>query len=262
MSVVQTKRKNMRHFQDMKPVEFIRFAQHIRDQMGGVLSGMKTELKVDGLSGRFGKDAGGRAFFEGARTGPIFEPGAFSKHVESKGSSCPEILARSRQYDRLWGDITGSELMDVLPNDSKVICEVFYNPMSQVVSGGVRFVTVLYDPTKLGGHMTVMPRQVVVASTGLPHPQENDILEALFGLSNDHLKVADVRLHMGDIDVGDIIAPACELDERAVEILSSRKQADKPEKERLVSIIQTVKNEIAEHILGHPKYHRQVHVRA
>ena len=40
---------------------------------------------------RFGKDNSGRIFFEGSRTGPQFEPKAFSNYARGKGSSADVI---------------------------------------------------------------------------------------------------------------------------------------------------------------------------
>lgn len=99
-AVVESRRQNMVHFQDMKPLEFIEFVRGIKSAMKGKLQNIKTVMKVDGLGARFGRDPEGRIFFEGSRTGPIFDDNAFSRHAISKGSA-PEIVARAAHYDDL-----------------------------------------------------------------------------------------------------------------------------------------------------------------
>lgn len=252
MSVIETKRQNMLHLQAMKPVEFIEFVQNIKSELGGKLQGLKTVMKVDGMAGRFGKDIRGRVFFEGARTGPIFEPNAFSRHAASRGSS-QEIIIRAQHYDRLWDEITKSDLIRGLPNNTKIICEVFYNPMAEIDDTGIRFVTIKYDRNKVGTKMSILPFQVVEANTGNQHPKSKEILEYLYKKSTNEIKVIDPQLSMGTIDVNAVIDPLKTLfNDETKRILQSRTNADKPEKARLISVVDSVKEDLSAYLLSHP----------
>ena len=142
--VVASKRKSLMHLQGMKPIEFIEWVKGLQDDFGGVLDDLEVTLKVDGLGARFGKDKNGKFFFEGSRTGPIFEPKAFSTHAKSKGSK-PEIVERAGHYDDMFDTLMSSAVVKVLPEDTKVVCEIFYNPMGIGNSKEIVFVSVKYD---------------------------------------------------------------------------------------------------------------------
>ncbi len=249
--VVASKRKSMMHLQSMKPVEFVQWVKSIDADLGGILTNLNVTLKVDGLGARFGKDKNGRLFFEGSRTGPIFEPKSFSNHAKSKGSS-DEIVARAAHYDDMFDLLKGSSFVKSLPADTKVICEIFYNPMATEKDGKLTFVTVQYDKSKLGKVMTIVPIDVLSASTGEPHPNAASIIQGLYKASGSDLKVVNPELTADKIDVRAKIKSILKFGERELSVIKSLKAADKPEKALLIKAIDDAKNDLAQHLLDHP----------
>lgn len=243
--VTASKRQGMKHFQDMKPVEFIRWIQGLDN---GVLKNIKTVLKVDGLGFRWGLDANGKVFVEGSRTGPVYDDAAFSTHAINKGSS-EEIVVRAKHYDDMLVFFKSWKPVKELPKDTKIYCEIFYNPMAEQDESSLKFVTVRYDKSKLGSLMTILPYKAIIASTGEDHPDNDQILKDLRRKSDSKVKVIDPSLKMGEIDINGMIDPIKTLDDDAIRVLSSRKKADKPEKEALLQIIDKVKQEIYDNVI-------------
>ena len=250
-SVEASKRQNMLHLQKMKEEEFIEFIRKIKTEMNGKLADLKVSLKVDGGGGRFGKDANGRPFFEGSRTGPIFEPKSFSTYAKAKGLE-GESLLRAGHYDDIFDIVTKSDFIKSLPNNTKVVCEIMYNPMAEISDDGIKFVTIKYDKNKLGKTMTIVPFKVIVASTGQEHAQSAKILKDLYAHSTDNIKFVDPNLKTTtDIDISAFIDPILSLNAQSLEVLRSRKASDKEAKENIKKIVQMVKDSLAEYILKH-----------
>lgn len=250
--VLQTKRTNMIHFQDMKPLEFIQFMKEIRTTMDGKLHNLKTVMKIDGLGARFGKSEDGRIFFEGSRTGPVFDDKSFSNYARAKGSK-GEIIARAEHYDDILQVFKTAGFMKVVPPDRKVICEVFYNPMAEESETGVTFVTIEYDKKALGSLMSIMPYQVVVASTGETARDEASIIKALYNQSTAEIRIIDPQLSMGLVDINTFIDPITALGPKSIEALGSRKAEDKPLKDNVIQVVNKVKDALAEYLLDHPE---------
>jgi hypothetical protein len=249
--VVASKRKSMMHLQNMKPLEFLDWVQSLHTDFGGVLNDLEVSLKVDGLGARFGKDKDGRFFFEGSRTGPIFEPKAFTTHAKSKGSK-QEIVDRAAHYDDMFDLLKGSALVKVLPKDTKVICEIFYNPMATEVGSQLIFVTVKYDKTKLGKTMTVVPISIIHASSGEDHEDAKAILASLYKTSTADVKVVDPGLKAGKIDIRAKTKNVLKFGEAERATIKSLKSADKEAKAALLATIQSAKDELADYLLNHP----------
>ena len=248
---VATKRQNMLHLQKMKDEEFIEFVRKVKSEMGGKLADVKVSLKVDGAGARFGKDANGKVFFEGSRTGPIYEPKSFSTHAKSKGYE-GEMLVRAGHYDDIFDIVTKSDFIKTLPNNTKVVCELFYNPMGEMSDDGIKFVTVKYDKKKLGKVMTIVPFSVLVASTGQKHAYSSEIIKSLYKQSDEDIKFIDPSLTTsGQIDISAFVDPILSLNQHSLNILKSRKAEDKAAKENIKALIQNVKNALAEYILKH-----------
>lgn len=250
--VQATTRQNMVHLQKMGDLEFIEFAREIKDKMQGKLNDINMSLKIDGLGARFGKDANGRPFFESSRSGPIFTGGVFSKHAESKGFT-GEKLERAKHYDDLFDAITKSGFMAKLPNDTKVVCEILYNPMAEITDLGLKFVTVSYDRKALGSLMSIVPFHAEVASTGQDHPKSDAIVQMLLKQSTPEVRFIDPSLEQsGEIDVNAIIDPVLSLNDKTLAVLSSRLKVDREEKLQVKAVIQAVKDEMADFIIKHP----------
>ena len=248
--VLDTKRRSMVHLQNMKPAEFVQWAKEVHADLGGELKDLEVSLKVDGLGARFGKSEDGRYFFEGSRTGAIFDAGAFSKHAASRGSS-EESLSRAAHYDEMFNILRDSKLAKSLPNDTKVICEIFYMPLGTHVNGFSRFVSIDYDTSKLGSVMTVVPISVIVASTGEEHPDEASLIAGLLKLSSSSIKVVDVKLKSQRIDVSANIADIVKFGDAELQILKSLKHADRESKRALTELIQNAKDQLAAYLLAH-----------
>lgn len=252
--VQTTTRQGIVHFEKMKDVDFVRFIQKVDQELDGRLEDLHVELKIDGLGARFGKDESGRIFFEGSRTGPQFEPKAFSTFAKSKGKE-GELLTRARHYDDILDIFKQADFMDAVPNDTKVITEILYNPLARREEGGLVFVKISYDESKLGDLMTLMPHDVQVASTGEVHPQERQILDALQQYDSSRIKIMEPKLKIakGGIDIRGVIDPIRTLDDEAIRILQSRKKADQHEKANLRAIIQRVKDDLSDYLLNNDK---------
>jgi hypothetical protein len=248
--VLSTTRKSMLHLQQMKPIEFVTWAKSVEAEFGGVLKNISVSLKVDGLGARFGKDKAGKFFFEGSRTGAIFEPKAFSSYAKSKNAA-PELIARAEHYDDIFDLLKSSALVKALPNDTKVICEIFYNPMATQEGSKLKFVTVKYDKSKLGDTMSVVPIDVVSASTGAQLAEKTQVLDALFAASTKNIKVIDAKLKAKSIDVRATLSSVFKLSDADLATLKSLKAADKPRKAELTALIQAAKDKLADYLLKH-----------
>lgn len=251
--VAATTRSNMLHLQKMTDTAFVQFVQDVKQNLQGKLQGIPVSLKVDGLGARFGRDSTGRPFFEGSRTGAIFEPGAFSQYTAARGGT-EEMLARARHYDDIFKVITQSNFIKMLPKDVKIVCEIFYNPLGEMSDGGIRFVNIAYDPSRLGQLMTIVPFKALVASTGETHPNSDAIIDSLFQQSTQQIKFVDTRLEIrGSIDISTVVDPVASLDDAALQTLTSRKQVDADAKAYLKQIVQQTKEALADFILTNPQ---------
>lgn len=200
-TTIATPRKGITHLQKMKDQDFLELIQNMKNR-----TDIEISLKVDGAGCRFGKDLNGRPFFEGSRTGPIFEPNSFSNYAISKGSS-GNILKRAHHYDEIFDIVTKSDFVKALPNDVKVIAEFLYTPMAEVTDSGLKFVTIPYDPFKIGKTLTLIPFEVHKASSSEVHEFEKEILELLYLFSNIDVMFVDPKLSiLNPINIDKIIS--------------------------------------------------------
>ena len=250
--VQQTKREGIDHLQKMKDIEFIEFFSKIKKDFGGKLKNIPVQLKVDGLGFRVGKDSNGKTFVESSRSGPVYDEGSFSKHTLAKGTADQVSIDRASHYDDILKFFKNSPITKNLPNDTKVVVEVFYNPLANKEDDWITFVTVKYDKNKLGSLMTLFPHKVLIASSGETHPDENQILDSLYKMTKKDVMILDPYLSTSDIDISGYLSPLDSIDDKAKEVLLSRKAADKPEKESIKAVIQRCKDELAEYIISHP----------
>jgi hypothetical protein len=248
--IASTKRKGMMHLEKAKPSEFLELARDIMQSSNGVLKDVKIGLKVDGAGIRFGKDSQGRFFFETSRSGPIQTSKAFSAHASLKDGA---DLTRAAHYDDMFEAIKNSKLWKDLPSDTKVVAEIMYNPMAEVIKDKVKFVSVTYDKSKLGSLMTIIPFDVVTSSTGKDHPEKDSILKSLIAKSICEVKVESANLKGTSFDVQTILKPIFALGSDIDTVLASRKAVDKDKKELYQIVIQNVKDQLAKFILDHPE---------
>jgi len=258
IDVATNKRVGLEHFHTMKSHLFIDWIDSVKKDAKSKLKNIKSVLKVDGLSFKFGKDINGKVFIEGARTGPQFDIGAFKSYAQSK-QSIPEIVARAAHYDDILEFFKfDKSIMTAVPNNTKIYCELFYNPMAHSSdSTGIQFVTIKYDKAKLGSLMTILPYGVFDAKTGQHHSDEKKILDNLYKQSNPKVKIIDPSLKMDEINIETMINPLDSLlkdKEETKKILQSRKAINKEHRQNLLTIIQTVKDSLSKHLLFNPAF--------
>ncbi len=249
--VSTTTRKSMMHLSGMKPEDFIDWLKTVKRETDGILTNYKTSLKVDGLGYRFGKDNTGKIFVEGSRTGPVFDSGSFS-HFAKTNNRPDSVIMRAYHYDNMLELFKQADFMKVLPNNTKVICEILYNPLASEEANEITFVSVKYDKSKLGSLMTIVPINILIADNGAVHPDSSIILDKLFNESTNEIKIINPKLTMNSIDVNGVIDTIATLDDSALSIIKSRKAVDKIAKENILNIIQNAKEELVTYILKHP----------
>lgn len=248
-SVATSRRVGITHLQEMRPEVFLDWIKSVKQEMG-VLKNIKAVMKIDGLGARFGKDASGRVFFEGSRTGPIFDSGAFSAYARSSSDNV-EVIARAEHYDNMLDIFKKSEFMKAVPNNAKVVTEIFYNPMAQENELGITFVSVQYDKKKLGSLMSILPYTVLDSATGRTHENADSILKDLYKLSTDKIKIINPNLKFNTIDVSLFVKQADAIPDDAKTLIQSRKHADRPAKQNLLNMIQKIKDDLADYLLSH-----------
>jgi len=248
---VATKRRNMQHLQQMRPLDFISLVQALRKRFPkGVISNVDIDLKVDGMGFRFGRDSNNRPFFESSYSGPVYDLGQFTAYAKQQGD--PGQVARAEKIEEIFDKVVHSNLMAIVPKDRKVVCEILYNPLGEVAaSGAIKFVHVEYDRSKLGQVMTVAPFAVLVASTGEPAPDAKQIIADLVEQSTPEIKVISTRLEHEPIDISATIDAVRTLTPNATAILQSRKATDQPAKQALTQTIQGMKDHLADIVLQH-----------
>lgn len=246
--VEATRRQGITHLQEMKPEVFLKWMKTVKQEMG-VLKNVKAVMKIDGLGARFGKDSNGRIFFEGSRTGPVFDSGAFTAYARTNSDNI-EVIARAEHYDNMLDIFKKASFMKAVPNNTKVVCEIFYNPMANETDLGITFVSVQYDKKKLGSKMTIMP-YTVLDHTGRPHKEIDTILKNLYELSDDVIKIINPNLKFHEIDISGFVNQANAIPENADTIIASRKAADRPARQNILNMIQKIKDDLAEYLLNH-----------
>ena len=253
VGVTPTPRKGIIHLHNMNDVEFVRLFRSVATEMNGLLDSIPCSLKVDGGSLRLGKDSAGRKFVEGNRTGPRYDPEDFTNYVKSRGLDSGRILIRAGHYTNMARTLMNSHIFDFIPNDCKVTFEVMYNPMGEVVDKGIKFINITYDRDKLGSIMTLIPLNVLYASTGTEHMNKASILHGVLNSSTDEIKVVNPTLFVHDLDISGVIDPIMSLNDEAIRVLQSRKHADKPLKDSYRELIAKVKKELTDLLLSSPE---------
>jgi hypothetical protein len=272
-SVVATKREGMPHLwqadpkkPQMKDLDFLDLLDELKDKLTGKVNfdNITMNVKVDGFGGRFGQDSAGNFYFESSSSKPIFTPTGFSEFNKerTKGMDpkrAEEFMDRGFGYDRIW-EIT-KELADQIDarypgllKDTKIKVECLFKPFAKEQEDGrLVFVGIAYDNFPKGTELVLAPYQVLQGSTGQAHPDEDKILSAIKSLGQvDEVKIIDNALQVKKgIDVEAIIDPLKSI-EGLRDILTSRKQSDREEKERVRKIIYDIRGDLSAFIADHP----------
>lgn len=237
--IKETKRKDMKHFHDMNDACFI----ELLNQSKGTIGNLKTVMKVDGISARFGKDKNGNIFFEGARTGPIFEKNSFSNYAKARGFD----IERATHYDDLLNIFQETNLLDQMPNDTKIICEILYTPLANKIDNeSITFISIPYQKSLIGEVLTILPFYATVASSG--QEIDNFDFNFLYKQNNSKIKTIDPNLNMGVIDIHKFCDKLNEVENK--EVLFSKKRNDREIKELTKTEIKKIKTDLGYYILS------------
>lgn len=258
-SVVASKRQGIVHLEKMKDSDFLDFLEDLKrssdDQF--TLENIDINVKIDGLGGRFGKDRGGRPFFESSRSGPVFEPGTFSAFQEKNNVTDPVLLQRAAHYDKLFDEVMtlisriDSELGADFLVDTKIHAEFLYAPMAEKVNDKLKFVSVEYDQFPAGTDLVVVPLFAEQASTGSDLNRSDAVIKQLKQLKQQgNARFVDNRaFKTGAVNVSAALAPLDNINELRAKI-STRKRADLAE---VKHILEPIKHALAKEIIEHPE---------
>jgi hypothetical protein len=238
---------------EMKDLEFVEMCKEIA-RNGGTLDGMAVNLKADGAGIRFGKDASGRPFF---MTSKVTEPkyiedvGDFENFVRSKGQ--PEDRVEfAKKYDDAMSIILNSDFVKKLPNDVIVQAEMMYTPMAEKTDQGLRFVSIPYNPKKLGKTMTLVPFMFKQFSTGENLEDADKIKKQLLSSSSSDIKFVNNQLEQKGVDVRQIIKPVVDMSPEMMATLAPRTK-DSELKQQAKEILTKARKELSEKIISDPK---------
>jgi hypothetical protein len=257
-NVVQSKRKGIVHLEKMKDIDFLNLLDEIKDEATGQfkLDNMPMTVKVDGFGARFGKDSNGRPYMETSRSGPKFEPGAFSQNAEKRQAD-PEVKARAKLFDDLY-----DEMMNVISQvdgklgekalvDAKVHCEVLYLPFAtEQEDGRLKFVGISYDKLPQGVTLALVPLFVEKSSTGDQHPNSDKFVSALrkIGRVGSTMFIDNSLTSDGGLDVTTSLPPL-----ENIEVLKGMVTSGKRDlKKDASAALQPVKDELARFIISNP----------
>ncbi len=215
-------RKNMPHLKDLKPLDFLDLLDELHDGNGNFkLQNIPLNVKVDGFGGRFGKNAEGKPFMGTSNTEPRYKAGFVDYHKQ-KGTTDPEVLARSQLFDDLFNQmmsaikLVDSKLGADFLNDKQVTCEVLFLPFAtRTPEGKLKFVGIAYDELPKGVQLALVPFRVVQASTGEDIPEAQEIVKQLTGLGQQgSVMFIDNSLTQNEaLDVTAIVPPLENIDE-------------------------------------------------
>jgi hypothetical protein len=238
---------------EMKDLEFVEMAKEIA-RNGGTLDGMAVNLKADGAGIRFGKDVSGRPFF---MTSKVTEPkyvediGDFEQYGKEKGQDT-ERLAFTKKYDDAMSIILNSDFIKQLPNDTIVQAEMMYTPMAEKTPKGLKFVSIPYDPKKLGKSMTLVPFMFKQYSTGKDLENADKIKKQLLAASSSDIKFVDNQLEQKGVNVSKIIEPVVNMSPEMLAALAPRTR-DSELKQQAKEILTKARKELSEKIITDPK---------
>lgn len=209
-------RKGMPHLRDLKPADLLDLIDEIHDGNGQFkLQNIPLNVKVDGFGGRFGKNADGRPFMGTSNTPPRYEAG-FVKYHQAKGTTDPEVLARSQLFDKLFEEmmkaikLVDSKLGPDFLVNKQVTCEVLYLPFAtETPEGRLKFVGIHYDKLPEGIQLALVPFRVVDATSGEDLPDANRVVKELtsIGQAGSVMFIDNSLLQNEALDVTAIVPP-------------------------------------------------------
>jgi hypothetical protein len=216
-------RKGMPHLHDLKAADFLDLLDELKDENDRfVLQNIPLNVKVDGMGGRFGKNAEGRPFMGTSRTEPRYTGGflkgniaRFKKRLLAKqrgiedaksiDDSDPELqsitdqqalefigpdsVAMSKKFDEQFNDymdaikIIDDALGDHFLVNRQITCEVLdLNFAKETDEGKLVFVGIAYDKLPEGVKIAFVPYRITDATTGKDLPDSDRLVQMLTGL--------------------------------------------------------------------------------
>jgi hypothetical protein len=216
-------RKGMPHLRDLKAADFLDLLDELKDENDRfVLQNIPLNVKVDGMGGRFGKNAEGRPFMGTSRTEPRYTGGflkgniaRFKKRLLAKqrgiedaksiDDSDPELqsitdqqalefmgpdsVAMSKKFDEQFNDymdaikIIDDALGDHFLVNRQITCEVLdLNFAKETDEGKLVFVGIAYDKLPEGVKIAFVPYRITDATTGKDLPDSDRLVQMLTGL--------------------------------------------------------------------------------
>lgn len=254
VKVVSSKRQGIEHFKKMKDIVFLNWMKQLQEKDFVLDNDLNFSIKVDGLGFRFGKDASGRFFVESSRSDPIYDSGTFMKFTQNQPSVDEVKLERAQQYDEIFDVLKASDMVHVLPNDTKIVCEMLYHSMATKTDDGLVFVNIAYDQKKLGQKMTIVPIVCLQSSTGEVRSDQDKIMDQITATSNAEIKIVHPTLKLDKtINIASIVdlkSWPMSIDS-ALQLITSRKVSNKDQKKELSTFLEQIKNNIGKFILSH-----------
>ena len=183
----------------MKADEFLKVIKWM-DEKGGIVNPEDYAFseKADGFAIRFGLDVDGRFFIESARSGPVYNDGAFSEFAMAKKGKPDDI---SKGYDDILKQLKNNKsLLDILKknnkNGIKVIAESFYLPNGVVNPTDkdlIKFIATYYKKSLIGSWASFILFDVI-DSEGNSLDNADEIIQKIKSLSNEHVIFDDSKL--------------------------------------------------------------------
>lgn len=257
---IPTKKVFIDHLDKMKPHRFLEFVEKLESEYDSVLSSKSISIteKIDGSALRVGLCSQGKVFIESSTSQSMFTVGDFYARDLAKGYS-GEIGSRFDSV--LERFIQDREFQDILTKYNqtgiKVIGEMLYLPMGDMLDDRVRFIRIAYKTESLGSPLTFVPFSIIDGN-GNAHADEQLILDELCTISNKQRKILkpDIRLET-DIDLSSeikILRDEISKDYTDIKnLLVSRKKIDSEQKQYMSSIIAEYQKQMGMKILSYIK---------
>lgn len=246
LETFETPRIPIKHLEDLPPLKFLKILEDLKNLK---ISDITVREKIDGSGIRFGF-IDGKFYCETSYSGP-FLPGHYSEIINQKFgySKDTDFL---KQFDELSEFLSQQKFLNVLKkyDNTKVVCEVLYNPLATENGDKLKFVHISYDKSKLGNFATLIPITVVDENGRLPNADE--IINKIISFSNSDFKIISNKINMdldflfGVNDLKDILKSFGDVEY----YLTSRKVADKPIKSAIIDIINIAKKKIKDEIIS------------
>lgn len=252
-----SKKISIEHLEKMTPTKFLKLAKTLDKEFGGILSKADVDIteKIDGSAFRIGLDNG---FFVQTSTSPsYYNVGDFANRAIELGYE-PSLNAN---FDNILHHMkSDTQLQSVLRefgDNFIIVGEILYPPLGVDEGDTIKFIRTSYDKDKLGSLYTFVPFHVNTMC-GEAHPRAQEIMQALYAISNSEKKYAKLTIELSsDIDINKHLET---LDTEFVsrydnlyQLLVSRKKSERELKLKLKEDVSELQRSMSNYILSHIK---------